>query len=240
MRIAIVDDEALARERLAALLVELGGHEVVAQAANGVEALAVAQALAPEVMLLDIRMPRMDGLEAARHLACLPAPPAVVFTTAYGEHALAAFDAQAVDYLLKPVRRERLAQALARAAALRPAALERLAEALASARTVLSAVQRGRLVFAPVPEVRALVADHKYVTVHWPGGELLLDESLKNLEQEFGERFLRVHRNALVAPAHVAALERDDQGDWQLRLRGLPLTVRVSRRLLADVRRRLR
>jgi two-component system response regulator AlgR len=247
MKTLIVDDEPLARDRLRSLIGELaaGGAaiEVVGEVGDGRAAVAAAAALDPDVVLLDIRMPGMDGLEVARHLARLPSPPAVVFTTAYGDRALEAFEAAAVDYLLKPIRRDRLAAALTRAAALSDAArVSRLAASRSQAgtRTHLAANVKGRLQLIPIDEVRYLHADQKYVSVVWPGGEHLIEESLKSLEEEFPERFLRVHRNTLVAAAGIDALETGDDGDSYLRLRGLNVRLPVSRRLLPEVRRRLR
>jgi len=237
MKILIVDDEALARERLAELVAELGGHSVVGTAASGREALRLAASGGADAVLMDIRMPGMDGLEAARHLAALETPPAVIFTTAYGEHALAAFEANAVDYLLKPVRRERLAAALDKARRLSRAQLGALRhEVAAGARSHLAARLGERLQLVPVAEIRCFVADQKYVTAHYADGEVLLEESLKELEGEFGDAFLRVHRNALVARAWITALEKDGDGTCRLQLEGVALRPAVSRRHLAEVR----
>jgi len=237
VKVLVVDDEQLARERMAGLVVELGGHSVVGLAASGTEALRLAAASGAEVVLLDIRMPGMNGLEAARHLAALEAPPAVIFTTAYGEHALAAFEANAVDYLLKPVRRERLAAALEKARRLTRAQLEALRdEAPAGARSHLAARLGERLQLVPVAEVRCFVADQKYVTAYFGDGEALLEESLKDLEQEFGSAFLRAHRNALVARAWIVALEKGADGACRLELDGVAVRPAVSRRHLAGVR----
>ncbi len=240
MRVLVADDEPLARERLTRLLADLPGVEVVAEAGNGREALEQAAAQAADVLLLDIRMPGMDGLEAARHLAQGPDPPAVVFTTAYDQHALEAFEARAVDYLLKPVSRERLARALERARRLSAAEVGALAGVGAPARSHLSVSSHRGLSLVPVAEVRYLRAERKYVSVGYPGGELLSEEPLKDFEQEFGERFLRVHRNALVAVAHVTGLERDPEGRHRVVLDGVEARLEVSRRLLPGVRRRLR
>ena len=241
MKILVVDDEPLARARLKALIAEIGAGEVVGEAGNGADALAAAGALGAQVVLLDIRMPGMDGLEAARHLATMQQPPAVVFTTAYDDHALAAFEANAVDYLLKPIRRERLEAALHKARSLSGVQVRALgASAAAAARTHVSASLHGNLKLVPVSEVRFFRAEHKYVTARHPGGELVLDEALSELEQEFAERFLRVHRNALVGLAHVRALERDGQGRPCVRLDAVDERIEVSRRMLAQVRRVLR
>ena len=246
MRILIVDDEPPARARLASLIAELGIGEVVGEAGNGQQALTQVERCAAEVVLLDIRMPGMDGIEVARRLAQLEQPPAVIFTTAYDSHALAAIQASAVDYLLKPIRRERLAEALVRSRSLTRAQMSGLAvagdeddTAEDGARTHVSATLHGDLRRVPVDDVRYFRADHKYVVARYPGGELLLEDSLVTLEQEFGTRFLRVHRNALVAVAHVRAMERDLQGHQIVRLDGIDEGVEVSRRLAAAVRRRL-
>jgi len=234
----VVDDEPPARARLRALLGELGAGTVVGEAGNGVEAIAAVHSTGADVVLMDIRMPGMDGLEAARHLARLERPPAVIFTTAYDAHALAAFEANAVDYLLKPIRRERLGSALAKASGLARAALRALPAD--GPRSHVSATLHGNLRLVPVDEVRYFRAEHKYVTARFPDGELVLDESLSALEQEFGARFLRVHRNALVALAHVRSLERDARGHHCVRFDGIDDRVEVSRRMLVQVRKVLR
>lgn len=242
IRVLVVDDEPLARQRLRALLEDIGTSTVVAEAGTGQDAIAAVAQERPDVVLLDIRMPGMDGLEAARHLAALPAAPAVVFTTAYGDHALAAFQANAVAYLLKPVRQDQLAQALERAAALSGTRLEALAAAGHGdgGRTHVSAVIGGNLRLVPVAEVRCFLAEQKYVTVIWPGGDVPIEDPLKALEDEFAGRFLRIHRNALIAVAHVDGLVRSPDGGWRVALRGIDRQFPVSRRLLAGVRKWLR
>ena len=241
MRILIVDDEGPARERLRRMLDELGGHEVVGEAADGAGALRQASALAPDLVLLDVRMPGMNGLEVAYHLATLERAPAVVFATAYEEFAVDAFDARAVGYLLKPVRAEKLASALDRAQPLDHAALGALnRQSGGEARRNVCARVRGELRLIPVDEVVYFRADLKYVTVRHQHGEVLIEESLKALEDEFGERFVRVHRNALVAVAAIEALERDAEGHARIRLRGIDETLEVSRREVATVKGRLR
>ncbi len=241
MRVLISDDEPLARARLRALLEEIPGAEVAGEAGDGRATLLQWDRLRPEVVLLDIRMPGMDGLEAAAQLAREEQPPAVIFTTAYGDHALAAFEAQAVDYLLKPVRRERLAQALARAARLGGGQIQALRDAGGDRpRSHISARYREALRVVPVEDILYFRADHKYVCVRHREGELLIEESLRSLEQEFAGRFLRVHRNALVALAHVMGLERTSKGRHCLRLRGCQDALEVSRRHLGEIRRLLR
>ena len=240
MKVLLADDEPLARERLAALLGELEEVSAVVEAGDGRSAVDRAAAERPDVALLDIRMPGMDGLEAARHMAALEAPPAVVFTTAYDQHALAAFEAGAVDYLLKPIARERLAVALARARRLAPAEVDAVDPRAGRARTHISAPSRQGLAIVAVDEVRYFMADRKYVAVGHPGGELLTEEPLKSFEEELGERFIRVHRNALAAVRYVSGLERAGDGRYRVVLDGVATRLEVSRRLLPEVRRRLR
>jgi two-component system response regulator AlgR len=240
-RILVVDDEPLARLRLREQLSELALGEVVGEAGDGRAAVELALAEAADVVLMDIAMPVMDGLEAARHLARVERPPAVVFCTAYDEHALAAFDAAAVDYLVKPVRRERLAQALERAARYLAGQAARPALPAAHApRTHLSARLRGSVRLIPVEDIRYLQADEKYVVVHHGRGEDLVEDSLRALELEFGERFLRIHRNCLVAAREVAELRRGPEGQAEVVVRGSGERLEVSRRCLAGVRERLR
>lgn len=229
-RILIVDDEPPARARLRALIDAGGLGSVIGEAADGIQTLELAAELHPDIVLLDVRMPGMNGLEAARRLAEMPRAPAVVFITAYDQHALAAFDARAVDYLLKPVRAARLRNALERAAILAPAQLEAL-----SGRTHLGSGQH----LVPVDEIRALRAEHKYVTAIVPGAEVILEDTLGALEEEFEARFLRVHRNTLVAVPFIRELQRDDVGHWALTLEGVDLRIEVSRRLAPTVRARL-
>jgi two-component system response regulator AlgR len=238
LRLLIVDDEAPARDRLKRLLAEVPGCELAGEAESGTEALAAIERLRPDVVLLDVRMPGMDGLELARHLALLDAPPAIVFTTAYDQYALEAFDAQAIGYLLKPVRREKLEAALAKATRLtRP----QLAQVPPSTRSTHFAVRlRDQLKLVPVDDVLCCVADQKYVTLHHRLGEDLIEDSLKSIEEEFADVFVRVHRSALAAVRHVEAVERDTEGRYHVKLRNSSLRLEVSRRLAADVLRRLR
>jgi two-component system response regulator AlgR len=215
---------------------------VAGEASNGRQALEQAQQLEPDTILLDIRMPGMDGLEAARHLSQLEQPPAVIFTTAYDEFGVQAFEARAVDYLLKPVRRERLAEALSRASQpnrAQLAALSRRSEG-GRARQHLSARIGHQLKLVPVAEVLYFRAEQKYVVARYSEGEILLEESLVALEEEFDERFQRIHRNALVAVDAVDALEKATDGHFQVRIRGTGELLDVSRRMVADVRRRLK
>ncbi|HEU0224076.1 MAG TPA: LytTR family DNA-binding domain-containing protein [Steroidobacteraceae bacterium] len=239
MRVLVVDDEPLARERLSHFVEELPDTELAGVAANGEEALLLAGRLKPEVVLLDVRMPGMDGLEAARHLARMPEPPAVIFTTAFEEHALAAFDAQAAGYLLKPVRPEKLQEALARARTPTRAQLARIAEGAAGGpRTRIAVRTREELRLIPVESVLCFIADQKYTTLRHTGGEELIEEPLKALEDEFAARFVRIHRNALAAVEHIVGMDRDADGRHYVRLRG-GSTLPVSRRLATEVAKRL-
>jgi two-component system response regulator AlgR len=234
VKVLIVDDEAPARERLRRLLNKVQGAEVVGEAADGHAALKANEQLSPDVILLDIRMPELDGMATARELAALPQPPAVIFTTAYGEHALEAFEAEAVDYLVKPIRQERLEQALNR--------LQKrgLVEAEEQGRQHLTVRKHGGMQLLPVDEILYFQADNKYVTAFLPGQEELLEESLKQLEEEFGERFLRVHRNALIALDRLEGIEKDADGHCHVTLKGVGRGPEISRRHLPEVRKILK
>lgn len=237
LRVLIVDDEHLARERLKRMIETATSHEVVGEASNGLIALEQCEKLLPDLVLLDIRMPGMDGLETARHLAQQDAPPAVVFCTAYEEHAIQAFDLLAVGYLLKPVRKEQLVRALEQLTRINKAQLAALAEADGgSVRTHIAARTHKGVELIALERIRYFQADHKYVTVGYDAGEVIVDETLRDLEQEFGDRLVRVHRNALVATAHIRALERTEGGAMSLRLDGIDQAIDVSRRHVAGVR----
>jgi len=239
MRILIADDEAPARGRLQALLEGLASAEVVGEAENGLDALRLSMKLKSDLVLLDIRMPVLDGLECARELARLPESPAIVFTTAYDEYALQAFEVCACDYLLKPVRRERLAAALERAQRFSAANWDRLSEHLQTGHKVrdrICAYVRGEVRLIAVKEVRYFRAEQKYTTVRTAEGEMLIEDSLKTLEEEFADRFVRVHRNALAAIDHIAGLGKLGSGRAVLKLRGIPDQLEVSRRHLPDLR----
>lgn len=241
MKILIVDDEAPARSRLASLIEAIGGHEVVGEAASGREAIDFCQAHQPEVVLLDIRMPGIDGLEAAARLAQQAKPPAVIFVTAYGDHALAAFETAAIDYLLKPVRRDRLAHALSRARRLNRAQMEALqAPEADGGREHILCRRRSGVELIPVGRIHYFLADQKYVTVRHADGEDLIEDSLRQLESEFGERFVRIHRKALVARDRLVGLERGENGRCYAVLDGLEERLEVSRRHLPGVRGLLR
>jgi two-component system response regulator AlgR len=242
MRAIIVDDEPPARERLRRLLEEIREVAVVGEAANGSEALRLCAELDPDIVLLDIRMPGMDGIEAARHLAVLEEPPAVIFTTAYDQHALEAFETQAVGYLLKPVRREKLAQAIRQASRLAAPQLVRVAERarLGRRRAQICARLGEHLRLIPVEDIYYFAADQKYVTVRHRGGSDLIDESLRALAIEFAPDFVRVHRNSLVAMRHVRAVERSADGQYGVRLADCDVLLPVSRRHATTVLRVIR
>ena len=245
MKILIVDDEQPARNRLRQLVDDFGDHEVIGEAGNGEQALALADEHQPDVVLLDIRMPGVDGIETAHHLNCMATPPAVVFTTAYDEYAIDAFEAQAIGYVLKPVRRERLQNALQQAARLSPPALEELSSdtTLNTRRQHVCTRVKGELQLIAIDDVSCFVADQKYVTVHHSGGHSLIDESLKSLEAVFAEQLVRIHRGALVAVRQIERLQKGDDGAVRVELRNPtdePLDLVVSRRHVADVKRRLK
>ena len=236
MKVVIADDEPLARERLRALLAQEAAVEVVAEVGDGQAALEACAAHDADLVLLDIAMPGIDGLEVARHLAAFDPRPAVVFCTAYDAHALSAFDAAAVDYLVKPVRPERLHVALERARTFTLGRGQSDGEGGVRARTHLCARLRGSLRLIPVEDIRYLQAEEKYVVVHHARGEDLIEESLKSLEQEFGERFMRIHRNCLVSRHELVELRRSHDGQVHAVLRHVPQPLEVSRRCVSQVR----
>jgi len=240
MKILIVDDELPARQRIADLLLDLRNDVVLLEAGNGLEAVQLAEKEKPDVVLLDIRMPVMDGLESAFHMATLNPAPAVIFVTAYDEHAVRAFEANAVDYLLKPVRLERLKQALDKAALINRSLIGRI-EAVQgkTRRTHISAISQGKIVMIPIDQIQCFKADNKYVSVYQGGRETLIDESLKDLEEEFADRFLRIHRNALVSLDHIVVLEKTSDG-YLVQLRDMQEKLTVSRRHIADIRQKLK
>lgn len=237
LRIFIADDEAPARERLKELLGDVAAEvptRVVGEARHGLEALERVPTSTAQVLLLDIHMPGMGGLEVARHLAGLEEPPAVIFVTAHERHAVEAFELNALDYLLKPVRAVRLAAALKKAAAAAAPGREQLAHAAEGAREYLSVVERHRIVLVPVRDIVFLKAEQKYVTVRTREREHLIEESLIALEREFAERFVRIHRNCLVARAAIRGFERSAEGEdephWLVMLEGVAERMPVSRR----------
>jgi two-component system, LytTR family, response regulator AlgR len=238
MKILIVDDEKLARERLKQLVSGLVNDPELHEATNGREALFTVNATRPDVVLMDIRMPVMDGLESAMHLSHMENPPSVIFTTAYDQHAVEAFEVNAVDYLLKPIRRERLETALEKIV---PITVEQLRNIRSdnnfdSARSHISVQLRGQITIIPVSEIVYFMADNKYVRVRTKNERHFIEDSLVSLEQEFEDKFLRVHRNAIVSIAHIRGMEKQNSGRWHVRLKDIDDTLEVSRRHTAAVR----
>jgi len=237
--VLVVDDEPPARDRLKRLVDDLPGWGVVGACDTGEKALELVEKLRPDVVLLDIRMPGMSGVEVARHMASWPSPPAIVFVTAYDEYAIEAFDAQAVGYLLKPVRKEKLERALQQAGRLGAAQIGEVASADTGAarRDHIAVRSRDELRLIPLKDVRFFRADQKYVTVYHTEGESLIDESLKLLAEELEADFVRINRGILVAVKAIEALERDAAGKHLVRLRETRDTLPVSRRRLAALKR---
>jgi two-component system, LytTR family, response regulator AlgR len=234
IKVFITDDEEPARERLKELLGDIAEEvptSVVGEARNGLETLERLPDSGAELLLLDIQMPGMGGLEVARHLTALSEAPTVVFVTAHDRHAVEAFELNALDYLLKPVRAERLAAALKKASVPNR---EQLAKAAQSAREYISVSERNRIVLVPVREIIFLRAEQKYVTLRTRNREHLIEEPLVALEREFAASFVRIHRNCLVARAAIRGFERgadaDDEPHWVVVLDGLEEKLPVSRR----------
>lgn len=246
MNVSIVDDEAPARDRLRRLLEEDGSHVVVGEAQNGRQALLLAEQLEPDVVLLDIRMPGLSGIETAQHLNKFHKPPAVVFATAYDEYAIEAFEASAIGHVLKPVRRERLDRAMELAGRLTGDALGAAVRqsGLADRRSHLCTRSQGELKLIPVMDIHCILADKKYVNVYHITGQDLIDDSLKSLEDEFADEFVRIHRGALVAVASIDSLRKTEDRQTQVVLRGSDAHevdgLIVSRRHLTIVKRRLK
>lgn len=251
-KIYIVDDEAPARSRLKTLLTDIEEecpHELIGEATNAQNALEGMAAMDPDILLLDVQMPGMTGIELANHLMKSPGTaPAVIFVTAYDEYALKAFEVHALDYLLKPVRASRLADAIRRAAEMRAQVVSRkgmvegIAAALQTKRQHFSVQERGRVLLVPIADVLYLKAELKYVTVRTRANEYLIEESLTSIEDEFASLFVRVHRNALVARNAIIGVERgaqsmdqDSEGEkvqesWQVLLRDIDERLPISRR----------
>lgn len=247
LRIFIADDEAPTRARLKELLADIGGEvatTVVGESAGGLDVIDRLPGSAAQVLLLDIQMPGMGGIELARHLCALENAPAVIFITAHDRHAVEAFELNALDYLMKPVRAERLVAALKKALAASPAGparVERLARAASGAREFFSIAERNRIVLVPVGEVLFLKAELKYVTLRTKAGDHLIEEPLVTIEREFADRFVRVHRNCLVARAAIRGFERvaagsDEEPHWNVVLEGIDERLPVSRRMWPAVK----
>lgn len=246
MRVMVVDDEQPARNRLRQIIDDLDNYEFAGEAANGEQAISMMSESRPDIVLLDIRMPGLNGIETAHHLNTLENPPAVVFTTAYDEYAIDAFEARAIGYVLKPVRSSRLEAALEHASKLASPALREFADEseIAGLRKHVCARVQNQLILIPVTDIEVFLADQKYVAVHHGGDQHLIDESLKSLEEEFSGAFVRIHRGALVAVDKIATLEKTGDGKTQIVLRSgshdEDKQLIISRRHLAEVRRRLK
>jgi two-component system response regulator AlgR len=237
LRVAITDDEAPARSRIRDLLEDCAASmalEIAGEASDGRELIELLQTTPVDVVLLDIRMPEMDGIEAAQHIQKLAEPPSIIFTTAYDVYALKAFELHAVDYLVKPIRLRRLHDALSRVRAITPLPLDVLQKLAPEPRGHLSVQERGRVILVSVEKILYMRAELKYVTIRTAEREYLLEESLTRLEEEFGNRFLRIHRSCLVARNHIDRFERIAEegadGGWVTILRGLDERLPVSRR----------
>ncbi|MEQ1533026.1 MAG: response regulator transcription factor [Sideroxydans sp.] len=242
LKVFIVDDEAPARSRLKDLLADCEAQlalQLVGEASNGQEALDKLSETHAEVVLMDIRMPKMDGIELARHLNKLEHPPIIIFTTAYDSYAIQAFEQRAIDYLLKPIRLGRLFESLSRARDAVPIRTEVLQELMPEPRTHLSVHERGKVILVPIEEVLYLRAEMKYITVRTVAREYLIEESLTALEREFSIRFVRIHRSCLVAKSAISGFEKggdEGESDWQVKLKGIAETLPVSRRQWAGVK----
>ncbi|HEX5128298.1 MAG TPA: LytTR family DNA-binding domain-containing protein [Usitatibacter sp.] len=235
-RILLADDEGPARSRLRDLLDECREAfplAVVDEARNGKEVLAVLEREKVDIVLLDIRMPEMDGMEAARHIAGMAQPPAIIFTTAFDAYALNAFEVNAIDYLLKPIRRERLLAALGKARTAPAVSRQALDAAANQPRKHLSIHERGKIHLVPLGEILYLRAELKYVTVRTGQREYLVEESLQHLEEEFEGTFVRIHRNCLVARAAISGFEKnseESESGWAVVIRATGEKLPVSRR----------
>lgn len=244
LAIFVVDDEPPARNRLKDLLTDCAEQLpliLVGEAGNGVEALDKLSEVHADVVLVDIRMPQMDGIELAQHLNKLHKPPVIVFTTAYDSYAVKAFEQRAIDYLLKPIRLGRLFEALTRARSAVPVRSEVLQELTPEPRKNLSIHERGKIVLVPIEQVLYLRAELKYITVRTVQNEYLIEESLIALEKEFAARFVRIHRNCLVAKAEIEGFDKvaeteNSEAHWAVRLKGLAELLPISRRQQSIVR----
>jgi len=239
MHILIVDDEMLARQRLSKLLSRIDGVEVIGEADNGEKALQAVQALDPDLVFMDVKMPGINGLSAAKSISALDEPPAIIFCTAYDEFALDAFDTQAVGYIVKPVHEDQLTQVLEKA--LRVNKLQRSVvtgktPAKPQKRQNIPAKTRTGIELIPLADVHCFIADQKYVTVVHCHGETLIDDTLKELEAEFAGDFVRVHRNALVARRQIVGLQKAPEGHHEIVLRDTESRPMVSRRHLSQVK----
>ena len=243
MNVLIVDDEHLARQRLRQMLSATSEHQIIGEAETGEDALRKTQAAQPDVVLMDIRMPGMDGIEAANYINRMDNPPAIIFTTAFSDHALNAFETHAIDYLLKPIKQSRLEAALDAAKRMNKAQISQLCEdeAIAiSTRQKICVKSRGSLELIPVEEIIYFKADQKYVTLRTADQEYLIEESLKVLEEEFARQFIRIHRNALVAQNMLNGLVKNNEGHPCISFTEVDDLLEISRRHLPLIRKKLK
>lgn len=234
MKVVLADDEPLARNRLRRLLGDLPGYDLVGEAADGKGLLKIVEEQRPDVVLLDIHMPGMDGLHAARKLSEMNPPPAIIFTTAHSEHALSAFGTAASGYLLKPIGHNQLHAALRKARVPSKAQLSNTAASDAETKYI-EVRERDRLLRVAVHSVIYFQSEDKYTRLVWEGGEHLIDTSLRQIEERYPDCFLRVHRKVLVSPFAIQGLEKHADG-LRLILRGCAARPPVSRRLAGAVR----
>ncbi|MFV9614539.1 MAG: LytR/AlgR family response regulator transcription factor [Gammaproteobacteria bacterium] len=241
MNVLIVDDERLARQRLRKMLSANSGYQIIGEAETGEDALRKTQTTRPDVVLMDIRMPGMDGIEAASYINRLDKPPAIIFTTAFSDHALHAFETHAIDYLLKPIKQSRLEAALEAATRMNKAQLSQLREEETdTARKKICIKNRGSLELIPIDEIIYFKADQKYVTLRTADQEYLIEESLKALEEEFSNQFIRVHRNALVAQHMLHGLTKNNSSQVCISFSEIKDLLEVSRRHLPFIRKKLK
>jgi len=240
LTIVIADDEAPARNRLSDLIADIPNVTLIGQANNGQEAIALCNQHQPDILLLDIRMPVMDGVEAAQHIQKMDSKPSIIFTTAYDTYAIRAFDLNAIDYVLKPIRQERLETAIEKVQALQPAQMEAL-KPLENERKHISVSERGKVELVPIDKIIFFKADQKYVTIHTAEREYLIEESLNQLEEDLGDKVVRLHRNSLVAKDFIKGFQKrnvitedgesdESKTEWVALLHGTHEVVTVSRR----------
>jgi len=235
MKLLVVDDEPLAQQRMKLLLSEIELVESIRTANNGMQAIDACQTEKPDVILMDIRMPGMDGLEAAQHISKIDEPPAIIFTTAYDEYALDAFNVNAIGYLLKPVRAKDLLKAIEKARSLNSAQLNAV-KSQHEGRTNITAKISGNIKLVPVKNIIYFQAELKYVTVRYLDGETIIEDTLKELQSEFSESFVRIHRNAIVAKKFIKGIHRDAQGHSFVILGDDEKKLEISRRHLTEVK----
>lgn len=245
MKVLVVDDEAPARKRLKRLVDTFSDYEVIAEATNGQQAIEQCKKYQPDIVLMDIRMPELDGIEAATKISQQEKhPPAIIYCTAYSEHSLEAFETHAVDYLLKPINKDRLLESLNASSKTNQAQHAVLNDLDKNSdqdeiRKHICARVRGNLVLVPIQDIYYFQADQKYITVRHSEGELLIEETLLQLEQEFDHRFLRIHRNALVALDKIDGIHKSELAKV-ISFKNIPDRLEISRRHLPSVRKTLK